>query len=91
MIKVEIKPSQVTVITRNGTSKSGQAFSINEQKAYIYLGGDYPQEFKLNLEQGQPPYSAGFYELHESSIFVGDYSKLRIGNIMLVPITDGKK
>ncbi|HBB0296964.1 TPA: DNA-binding protein [Escherichia coli] len=89
MIKIEIKPSQAVADTRSGVSKStGKPYTISEQSGYIFLGGDYPQLFKIPLEQGQAPYAAGLYELHPSSIFVGDFQKLRVGKIILTPITD---
>lgn len=87
MIKIEIKPSQAVADTRSGVSKStGKPYTISEQSGYIFLGGDYPQLFKIPLEQGQVPYAAGLYELHPSSIFVGDFQKLRVGRIILTPI-----
>ncbi|MBT0723103.1 DNA-binding protein [Rosenbergiella sp. S61] len=92
MIKIEIKPSQAVADTRSGVSKTtGKAYTIPEQSAYIFLGGDYPQMFKINLENGQPPYPAGLYSLHESSIYVGDFQKLRVGKIVLVPYQDSSK
>ncbi|EBX3330548.1 DNA-binding protein [Salmonella enterica subsp. enterica serovar Kirkee] len=92
MIKIEIKQSQAIADTRSGVSKStGQAYTINEQSAYIFLGQDYPQLFKLNLEAGQAPYSAGLYTLHPSSIYVGDFQKLRVGRIVLVPYQENKE
>lgn len=92
MIKIEITPEQAKVNTRSGVSKStGQQFTINEQEAYIYLGSIYPQLFKFNLDNGVPPYSAGVYELDASSLFVGDFSKLRIGKIVLKPFPSDKK
>lgn len=88
MIKVEIKPNQVVIDTRSGVSKKdGKPYTLYEQSAYIFLGGDYPQLFKFNLENGQPPYSDGLYELHESSLFVGDFQKLKAGKIVLVPLS----
>lgn len=93
MIKVEITPEQAKVNTRSGVSKAtGQPFTINEQEAYIYLGSIYPQLFKFNLDNGVPPYPAGVYQLDASSLFVGDFSKLRIGKMVLKPfIEDSKK
>lgn len=89
MIKIEIKPNQAVVDSRSGVSKrDGKPYTINEQSAYIFLGGDYPQLFKFNLENGQPAYPAGLYELHESSIFVGDFQKLRVGKIVLISLSE---
>lgn len=87
MIKIEIKPSQAVVDSRSGVSKHDEKpYTINEQSAYIFLGGDYPQLFKFNLDNGQSPYPAGMYELHESSVYVGDFQKLRIGKVILLPL-----
>lgn len=92
MIKIEIKPTQAVADTRSGVSKTtGKPFTISEQSAYAFLGGDYPQLFKFVLANGQPPYPAGFYSLHESSVYVGDFQKLRIGNVVLTPLVEGKK
>jgi hypothetical protein len=95
MIKIEITPDQAKVNTRSGVSKAtGQPFTINEQEAYIYLGSRYPQRFTFNLDSGVPAYSAGIYELDASSLFVGDFSKLRIGKLVLKPFNekeDGKR
>ncbi len=91
MIKIEIKPSQAVADTRSGVSKTtGQPYTISEQYAYVFLGQDYPQLFKLNLEAGQAPYPAGFYTLAPSSIYVGDFQKLRIGKIVLLPCKESK-
>ncbi|EPB0183432.1 single-stranded DNA-binding protein [Escherichia coli] len=75
MIKIEIKPSQVAVDERSG-EKDGKKWVSREQKGYIYLGADYPELFVFPLEDGQPPYDAGFYELTEQCIAVGKYHKL---------------
>ncbi|WP_419721211.1 single-stranded DNA-binding protein, partial [Pectobacterium versatile] len=50
-----------------------------------WLGGDYPELIKINLEEGQPAYQAGFYTLHSSSFRVGSYNQLQIGRIVLIP------
>jgi len=87
MIKVEIKPSQEAVNRRTGISqKTGREYSINEQKAYFYLGADYPQQAKINLEDGQPPYRAGFYELSLESFEVAAFDRLQVRKIILIPI-----
>lgn len=92
MIKIEIKPSQATVETRSGVSKKdGKPYTINEQSAYAFLGGDYPQLFKFNLENGMPAYPAGLYTLHETCLYVGDFQKLRIGKVLLVSLSETTK
>ena len=91
MIKVEITPNQTRLITRSGTSKDGRQYTLQEQRAYIFLGGDYPTEFSISIPQGHSAYPAGFYELGACSLRVGQFSKLEINReIQLLPI-DNKK
>jgi Helix-destabilising protein len=89
LIKVEIKPSQALADTRSGTSKTtGKPYTISEQSAYIFLGGDYPELFKITLETGQEPYPVGFYSLHETSLYIGQFNKLAVGRVKLIPLKD---
>ncbi|ECE4893358.1 TPA_asm: DNA-binding protein [Salmonella enterica subsp. enterica serovar Typhi str. CT18] len=86
MIKIEIKPSQVAIDSRSGISKkSGNPYTLNEQMGYAWLGGDYPELIKINLEDGQPPYAAGFYSLSLKSFRVGDFNRLQIARVDLIP------
>ncbi|EAA4188794.1 DNA-binding protein [Salmonella enterica subsp. enterica] len=90
MIKIEIKPSQVTFDERKG-EKDGRKWVSREQHGYIYLGGDYPELFVFRLEDGQPPYEAGLYELVEKSVEVGEYKRLRFSRtFVLRPLQDNK-
>ncbi|EFR8403333.1 DNA-binding protein [Salmonella enterica] len=90
MIKVEIKPSQVTVDERSG-EKDGKKWSSREQHGYIYLGGDYPELFAFRLQDGQPPYEAGIYELVEPFLAVGQYKRLTFSrSFVLRPVQNNK-
>ncbi|EBU7353383.1 DNA-binding protein [Salmonella enterica subsp. enterica serovar Poona] len=90
MIQIEIKPSQVTFDERSG-EKDGKKWSSREQHGYIYLGGDYPELFVFRLQDGQPPYAAGLYELVESSIEVGQYKRLVFSrSFALRPVQNNK-
>lgn len=95
MIKVEITPNQARIITRSGTTKDGKQYSMQEQHAYIYLGGDYPTEFTFSIPQGNPCYLAGNYCLSEKSLRVGQFGRLEVSrDIFLLPISstsDNKK
>jgi len=84
MIKVEITPMQTSVISRSGTSNDGRAYSIRQQNAYAFLGGEYPELFTFRLDQDQAPYPAGYYILDTSSLVVGNYNRLTVGNIKLI-------
>lgn len=90
MIKIEIKPSQEACEERKGV-KDGREWVSREQQGYIYLGGDYPELFVFRLQDGQPPYAAGLYELVESSIEVGQYKRLVFSrSFALRPIQNNK-
>lgn len=87
LIKVEIKPSQTVVETRSGVSKTtGKPYTISEQSAYIFLGGDYPEMFRITLEEGQQAYTAGLYSLSETSLYIGQFNKLTVGRVKLTPL-----
>lgn len=91
MIKVEIKPSQVAIDSRDGVSEKGKKWVSHEQKGYIYLGADYPELFIFPLAEGQPPYEAGFYELTEQCFMVGEFHKLRPSKaFVLRPLQNNK-
>ena len=83
MIKVEINSASFDV--KSGTAAStGKPYSIREQEAWAYLCDrdgkpqPYPQKIKVTLDDQQPPYNPGTYQLDPSSIFVGDFAQLNI-------------
>ncbi|EBF9201965.1 DNA-binding protein [Salmonella enterica] len=91
MIKIEIKPSQVSIDVRTGKTDKGKEWKSPEQKGYIYLGGDYPELFVFPLAEGQPPYEAGFYELTDQCLAVGSFHKLTTSKaFVLRPISSTK-
>lgn len=91
MIKIEIKPSQVTFEERKGKTDKGREWVSREQHGYIHNGGDYPVLCVFGLADGQPPYEAGFYEIVESSVVVGEYNRLKFGRVMVLrPVQNNK-
>jgi len=91
MIKIEITPNQQRPITRSGTTKDGKEYVMQEQHAYIYLGGDYPTEFVINIPRGDQPYAAGLFTIDASSLRVGQFMRLEVArDIKLIPL-DAKK
>lgn len=85
MLDIEITPAQSTAVTRSGTTQDGRAYSIRQQNAYAFLGGDYPELFTFRLNEDQAPYPAGYYTLDPSSLTVGNYNRLSIGFVKLIP------
>ncbi|PWY27764.1 G5P family DNA-binding protein, partial [Vibrio vulnificus] len=54
MIKIEIFSEDVRINTRTTKAKDDKpSREIYEQDAYVYLGGKFPVQMKLQLEKGQ--------------------------------------
>jgi len=86
-LRVQIMPSQVAIETIEGTSKtSGKPFKINKQAGYAYNGDDFPVKFEFVVEDGAQPYPAGNYTLHAKSFKVGDFGRLNVDRVLLVPM-----
>ena len=91
MIRIEIKTGTAT--KRQGTSaKTGKPWEIVEQQAWAFLvdasgnSAPYPSEIVIQLENGQPPFPAGNYTLADSVYYVGDFKRLMLGRVKLVPV-----
>lgn len=79
MLKIEIFPEHERISTRTIPGKDGKpARNIYEQIAYVYLGGKFPVEMKLSIEEGQPPYASGDYTVHSSSFTVNNFGGLEL-------------
>ncbi|EKO3551259.1 G5P family DNA-binding protein [Vibrio fluvialis] len=79
MLKIEIFPENERIETRTIPAKDDKpGRTIYEQLAYAYLGGKFPVEMKLGLEQGQPAYVAGLYTIHPSSFVINQYGSLEL-------------
>lgn len=93
MLKIEVKTTEFT--ERSG-NKGGRDWKIRTQEAYAHIQNrngspaPYPEKILLNLDNGnssrapQAPYAIGTYYLSDSSIYVGDFSALRLGNPVLL-------
>ena len=88
MIRIEVVNTSVD--ERSG-NKNGKNWVIREQAAYAHLLDDqgkpmkYPVACTLPLEKDAPPYQAGFYTLDARSIYVGDFRRLELGRVRLLP------
>lgn len=79
MLKIEVFPENVNIQSRTIPGKEGKpGRAIYEQIAYAYLGGKFPVEMKLSLEENQPAYIAGEYTVHSSSFTVNNYGGLEL-------------
>ncbi len=88
MIRIEV--ARTTVDERSGV-KDGKSWTIREQAAWAHLldeNGEpqkYPVACSIPLEKGAAPYLPGFYTLDLRSIYVGDFRRLELGRVKLVP------
>ena len=88
MIRIEVV--NTTVDERSG-NKNGKNWVIREQAAYAHLLDDqgkptkYPVACTLPLEREAQPYQPGFYTLDARSIYVGDFRRLELGRVRLLP------
>ncbi|MBS1210082.1 MAG: Helix-destabilising protein [Proteobacteria bacterium] len=93
-ITIEIKNTSITPrnITAKQGPRAGQTFQLLEQEAYAHtfdangVKHPYPTRIILTLEQGQQPYSAGFYTLAPNSFYTDRFQKLVLGKPQLLPM-----
>lgn len=72
--------------TLPANEKRGE-LTLYSQVAYAHLGGKFPVETSVSLEDGQPAYAAGKYLVHQSSFRVGQYDRLEFDRkLILVPL-----
>jgi cobalamin biosynthesis Co2+ chelatase CbiK len=93
MLKIEVKSEEIN--ERSGV-KAGNAWKIRSQEVYAHIqnrngsAAPYPEKVLINLDNGnanrapQAPYAIGTYYLSDSSVYVGDFSALRLGNPILL-------
>ena len=89
-MKIEIK--SLAVATRSGVGDGGKLWKVQEQTGYAFTVAKdgtpepYPQKVTVRITDGQQPYAPGVYELQDASFFVGQYGKLTLGDLVLMPV-----
>ncbi|EGU40197.1 single-stranded DNA-binding protein, partial [Vibrio scophthalmi] len=66
------------------SQKNNKPFCMLSQIGYAHVGGKFPKEFKIRLQEGQPAYVAGKYVLSVNSLVVGMRGDLEIGREMIL-------
>ena len=90
MIRIEV--DSITVEERRGTGKNGKPYCIREQGAYAHVldehgrAGKYPVRCKLNLDEEQAPFAPGDYQIDPRSLMVGDFDRVTVGRLRIVPL-----
>ena len=90
---IEIFPDNVVVDKRELPPRGERgAMTLCSQVAFAHLGGRFPVEMSLSLQEGDAPYPAGKYFLDASSFEVGQYDRLGFArNLVLIPIEQATK
>lgn len=66
------------------------AMKLYSQRVYAHLGGKFPVETSVSLEEGQPAYVQGKYYPHAQSFAVGKYDRLEFARQMILIPFEGK-
>ena len=79
MFKIEVFQEDVTVTARNMPPKDGKpGRTIYEQTAYAHLGGKFPVQMKLQVEDPTKTYPAGEYQIDSSSFVINNFGGLEL-------------
>lgn len=82
---VVVKSANSAVRTIN--RKDGTKVQFNEQTAALECGEEFPQPFKITLDDDQKPYPPGIYYIDPVSYKVNQYQGLEFGRrIKLAPM-----
>jgi len=88
MIRIEIKSAEFT--SRSFSDKTGKPRTVQNQEAYAFLAGAYPERIEIALWD-RAPYAPGYYTLSPDSVFVGKYKSLELKRSpTLVPLPNPK-
>ena len=75
MLRIEIKDP--TAKTRSGTSgRTGKAYSMREQTAWVHMGKAYPVETRITLGDEQEAFAVGEYTLTPECFRLNRYGDL---------------
>jgi hypothetical protein len=97
MITVRIVNPQVKEL--KGVSKTtGKDYHIRTQVGHAFVidrdgvVSEYPEKFEISLERDQPPFAAGFYQLHPSAVYVNRDGRLAVApRLMATPAPETRK
>jgi len=82
-MKIEVKSTATT--EKSGTSKTGRAYTIREQEAWVSLNGEY-RRLRFALKDGANAYPVGEYTLGEGSFVINQFGGLEVVRLELAPL-----
>jgi hypothetical protein len=81
MIRIEVVSPHVEERSGIKDGKSAYAFVLDPEGN----PAKYPVACSIMLEKNDRPYQPGFYTLDPRSIYVGDFRRLELGRLKLLP------
>lgn len=78
MFKIQVKDRAVE-------QRTVKNFTFRTQTGWTVLNGE-TRRVPLSLTDDQKPYEEGVYAIGDASFYFGDYGKLMLGRLELVPI-----
>ena len=92
MIRIEVKNASYK--SKSG-SKNGNPWTMNFQQIYIhgYYQDGFPSDSarpsSIQLDKDNPqPYAVGLYSLSDESFYFGEFDRLTLGRMKLVPLAE---
>lgn len=82
---IEIHEANEALDVREGISKKGNPYKMITQYGFVFLNDVYPIKVKIKMEENQPFYPRGRYELIlKESFSVSPHGDLEIGRKMIL-------
>jgi hypothetical protein len=81
-VRIEIKSAEVVSVQRSSPT-TGKPYVQRTQTA-ILRGDEEVKKFQVRLDEGQPAYEPGIYDLASECLTVDAYGRLSIARIQLV-------
>lgn len=86
------KENEVLDIKEGISQKTQKPYKMISQVGYAHTGDKFPVQMKIKMQDGQPFYPAGKYELSPRSLTVSPYGDLEVGREMfLIPCAVAQK
>lgn len=90
---IEVFKENESLDIREGISpKTQKPWKMITQIGYAHTGDKFPIQMKIKMQDGQPFYVAGKYDLSPTSLTVNPYGDLEVGREMILTphLKDGK-
>lgn len=81
---------QIQIKDLNVSQRMAKGYTFRTQNGWTTLDGEV-RKVPISLEEGQSPYEVGVYTLGDGSFYFGDYGRLMLGRLELLPVRAGAR